>query len=61
MNPADRDKAVRELQAQMRAKLDARTPDNARDTDASILLFSKVIVAIKGHAALPAEPETQAA
>ena len=61
MNPADRDKAVRELQVAMRARLASRTPENARDTDASILLFSRVIVAIKGEQAVPTVNEAQAA
>lgn len=56
MNPADRDKAVKELQAAMRARLEVRTLETSHDDDAAILLFSKVIVALKGHQAIPAEP-----
>lgn len=52
----NKDEVVRACIAEMRAKLAERTPDNARDTDTSILLFSKIIFALKGDAAIPGEP-----
>lgn len=61
MNPADRNRIVRELQAEMRARLASRTADNARDTDASILLFSNVLKALTAEQAVPSVDTRKAA
>jgi hypothetical protein len=52
----NRDEVVQACIAEMRARLNSRTPDNAQDTDASILLFSKTIAALTATPAIPAEP-----
>lgn len=44
---------VRELQAEMRARLMSATPATRRDDDAAILLFSNVLKALTAEPAIP--------
>jgi ABC-type Zn2+ transport system substrate-binding protein/surface adhesin len=53
----NRDEVVQACIAEMRAKLNNRTPDNAHEIDASIMLFSRTIAALETTVpAIPAEP-----